>query len=227
MTTPLGFVHIIESPSADDLLDGRTEGRILSEILDLAGIPYCYSLVTNLETFDRALDERLLDAFEEYQLPPILHLSMHGDKNGIVLSDNTVLAWDGLRELLTPLNNEMEGELLICMSSCFGSSGSRMAMHEDTAQPFWALVGNKHSVSWEDAAVAYVTFYHLLFKGIPVEECVDRMKLASNDNNFGVWSGHEIKADWTERMKKMDRKQLLKRLRATGRKIRQRIASTN
>jgi hypothetical protein len=30
-----GFVHVIESPSADELLDGRTEGRVLGEALVL------------------------------------------------------------------------------------------------------------------------------------------------------------------------------------------------
>ena len=221
MTLQLGFVHIIESPSANDLLDGRTEGRALSEILSLAKIPHFYSLATSWETFNTALDTRLIKAYDHFQQPPILHLSMHGDQEGVGLTDNTFISWAELQELLTPLTNAMQGGLLICMSSCFGSSGCRMAMHEGTAQPFWALVGNNYSVSWEDAAVAYVTFYHLLFKGIPVEQCVDRMKSASNDHNFEVWSGHEVKAVWTEHMRKLRIEQLSQRLRAAGQQIRQ------
>jgi hypothetical protein len=226
MNMQSAFVHIIESPSANDLLDGRTEGRSLSEILNLAGTPYCYNLVTNLETFDIALNKRLLDAFKKgkCQLAPILHLSMHGDENGIALTDDTVLSWDNLRELLTPLNNEMEGGLLICISSCFGSNGIKMAMH-DTDQPFWALVGNNSSVSWEDAAVAYVTFYHLFFKGILVEQCVERMKWASNDNRFDCWSGHEVKANWTEYTARFRQKRDSELIRRAGQVARQRINS--
>lgn len=226
MTTQSGFVHIIESPSADDLLDGRTEGRALSEVLNLAEIPYYYNLVTNLETLSTALDTRLIEAFEYFkQQPPILHLSMHGNQDGVVLTDNTFILWADLQALLAPLTNAMQGELLICMSSCFGSTGCRMAMHEGADQPFLALVGNNNSVLWEDAAVAYVTFYHLLFKGIAIDECVKRMKLASNDNNFAVWSGHEVKAVWTEHMKRLRREQLLQHLPTVGQEFRQRVAS--
>ncbi|MEG3876701.1 hypothetical protein QT972_04850 [Microcoleus sp. herbarium7] len=225
MTIQSGFVHIIESPSADDLLDGRTEGRALSEVLNLAKIPYCYNLAINLETFNAALDTRLIEAFEYFKQPPILHLSMHGNQDGVVLTDNTFISWANLQTLLAPLTNAMEGGLLICMSSCFGSTGCLMAMHRDADQPFWALVGNNNSVSWEDAAVAYVTFYHLFFKGIPVEECVERMKLASNDHNFVVWSGHEVKAVWTEYMKRLRREQLLQRLRTAGQEVRRKTAS--
>jgi hypothetical protein len=225
MTVQLGFVHIIESPSANDILDGRTEGSALSEILNLAKIPHSYNLVTNLETFSLALSTRLLEAFNIWKLPPILHLSMHGDEQGVGLTNDTALSWDNLRELLAPLNNEMGGGLLICMSSCFGSNGIKMAMHESTDQPFWALVGNNSSVSWEDAAVAYVTFYHLFFKGIPVAQCVERMKWASNDDRFEWWSGHEVKASWTEYTAKFRQKTDSELIRRAGQIARQRVNS--
>jgi hypothetical protein len=196
MTTPL-FVYIIESPSAEDLLEGRAEGRALSEVLALAGIPYSYNLVTNLETWNIALGSRLQDADNCYPgRVPILHLSLHGNERGVALTDDTVFLWNQLKKELTPLNNKMEGSLLICMSSCFGAYGRRMARDNSTDNPFYALVGSSNKVSWPDAAVAYVTFYHLLFKGISIDECVEKMKLASHNNDFGVWRGSEIKDTW-------------------------------
>jgi hypothetical protein len=196
MTTPL-FVYIIESPSAKDILEGRAEGRALSEVLDLAGIPYSYNLVTNSETWNIALGTRFQEAVNYYPgRVPILHLSLHGNESGVALTDDTVFSWNQLKKELTPLNNKMEGSLLICMSSCFGAYGRRMAVDNSTDNPFYALVGSSNKVSWQDAAVAYVTFYHLLFKGISVDECVKKMKLASNNNDFGVWWGSEIKETW-------------------------------
>lgn len=211
-----GFVHIIESPSADDLLDGRTEGRVLGEALRLAEIPHSYNLPTTVQAFRKALHDRLLDAWKHHQQPPIVHLSMHGNNDGVALTDGTFLSWTDLRHSLAPLTNAMQGGLLICMSSCFGSSGCRMAMHDESDQPFWALVGNAGSASWSDAAVAYVTFYHLFFKGIPVKECVDRMKMASNDTNFMLWSGREVKASWVEHVQKFRREQIAAALRGTA-----------
>jgi hypothetical protein len=208
MTLLPAFVHIIESPSPDDLLNGRTEGRVLNEILNLANIPHCYNLATTKQTLYTALEARLNEASKKFQKYPILHLSMHGNKNGISLTDNTFLPWADLQAMLTPLNNFLKGELLICISSCFGSYGCEMAMNEDKDEPFWALVGNNYTVSWEDAAVAYVTFYHLLFKNTLAEESqvreyVDYMKLASKDNNFEVWWGRTIKTAWAKHIKEL------------------------
>jgi len=87
-----------------------------------------------------------------------------------------------------------------------------MAMHEEKDYPFWALVGNSQSALWSDAAVAYITFYHLFFKGIAVEQCVDRMRVASGDDNFMVFTGQSLKADWTSLMEKSRRDALVQAL---------------
>jgi hypothetical protein len=88
-----------------------------------------------------------------------------------------------------------------------------MAMHEENDQPFWALVGNATSALWADAGVAYITFYHLFFKDIPVEQCVERMRLASGDNNFMIFSGYAVKADWAAHIAKVRREQLAEAVR--------------
>jgi hypothetical protein len=208
-----GFVYVIESPSDSDLLDGRTEGRSLCEALRLAEIPHWYSLVTTSATFTESIGHRLLDALTRFNEPPIIHLSMHGNNEGVALTIGEFLSWDNLRTSLAPLTNAMNGGLLICMSSCFGSSGCRMAMHEETDQPFWALVGNSGSAQWADAGVAYITFYHLFFKDIPVEECVKRMQLASGDGNFIVFTGQAVKEVWAAHISKVRREQLAEAVR--------------
>jgi hypothetical protein len=191
-----GFVYVIESPSAEDLLADRTEGRVLVGALDLAQIPRWYSLVVNRKILQHTLGARLSEAWRHLQKPPVVHLSMHGNQNGVGLTSGESLSWDDLRLLLAPLNNAMQGGLLICMSTCFGSSGCRMAMFDGTDMPFWALVGNAGSRSWSDAAVAYVAFYHQFFKGTQIPNCVDAMKMASGDANFGWYSGQQTKDQW-------------------------------
>lgn len=208
-----GFVYVIESPSDADLLDGRTEGRSLCEALKLAEIPHWYSLVTTSKTFEESIGTRLSEALSLFNQPPIIHLSMHGNNDGVALTNGEFLSWENLRKSLAPLTNAMNGGLLICMSSCFGSSGCRMAMHEEKGHAFWALVGNSASALWADAGVAYITFYHLFFKDVSVEQCVERMRLASGDNNFMVFSGHAVKADWAAHMEKIRREQLAEAVR--------------
>lgn len=76
-----------------------------------------------------------------------MHLSMHGSQDGVELTNGGFLSWHDLRGLLLSLNRAMQGGLLICMSTCFGSAGCRMAMYEDNEPTFWALVGNTDLVT--------------------------------------------------------------------------------
>lgn len=192
-----GFVYVIESPAPYDLLDGRTEGKVLTEALGLAGIPYWYSLACDKATLLEALGNRLGEAGRYHKgKSPILHLSMHGRQDGILLTNGQFISWDNLRGLLLPLIRAMQGGLLVCMSSCFGNSGCRMAMYADNEPHFWALVGNNASPTWADAAIAYVSFYHLFFKGVKINICVESMNIASGDHNFMLNIGAETKAGW-------------------------------
>ena len=212
---PKAFVYVIESPSDIDLLDGRTEGRSLCEALKLAEIPHAYTLITTKNALKVSLKERLIETLEKYpNQSPVLHLSMHGNNEGISLTDTAFIKWSELREILAPLTNGMEGGLLICMSSCNGSAGLSMAMHEDKDHPFWALVGNTQTTVWADAAIAYITFYHWFFKGGTVKECVERMRAASGDENFISQYGQSIKQDWAAFMAATRRQVLIAALRS-------------
>ena len=204
------FVHIIESPSDQDLLDGRTEGRSLCEALRLANIPGWYSLATTRRTFQDCLNNRLIEAHDHFGKTrmPILHLSMHGNRQGVALTDNTFIGWEELKRCLQPLNNALQGGLLICLSACFSVSGIRMAMFEGNDHPFWGLVGHPDSAEWADAALAYTTFYHRLFKGANVDEAVIAMHAASGDARFMWFRGHDLKNDWVKDREEERKRQL-------------------
>jgi hypothetical protein len=115
----------------------------------------------------------------------------------------------------------MQGGLLICMSSCFGASGCRMAMYSDNEPPFWALVGNTGNTPWADAAVGYVTFYHLFFKGTGVAQCVPAMRVASGDPNFLLVSGPEAKANWLAFVQKQTPAQFSQNLQQAAQQVQQ------
>ena len=151
--------------------------------------------------FHKAITDRLYEAIHQFpNKVPILHLSLHGRMDGVELTNGDFLTWVDLQRSLVPLNNAMKAGLIICMSSCDGAAGIRMAMNEDSNKPFWALIGNSASPQWDDAAVAYVTFYHQIFKDQSLEQAVEAMKIASGDENFLYFSGHEVKEDWVSYM---------------------------
>jgi hypothetical protein len=196
---PGAFVHIIESPSNFDLLDGCSEGRLLGEALKIAEIPFEYSLATDEETLLEAVEARTIEAVKRFKAFPIFHLSMHGNRDGIQLTSREFITWNRLREILLPTMRAMEGNQLICMSSCGGAHAALMAQNEqlDHTQPnYWALIGHCGSPIWSDAAIAYSTFYHLFFKGIAIQDCIEAMRIASGDPNFHSFSGAGVRANW-------------------------------
>ena len=192
------FVHIIESPNDIDILEGTRQGLALGESLGLAKIPYCYNLVTTKQSFKIALYQRLSQAMNDYPAHfPILHFTMHGNQKGIQLTNETFITWLELYNYLMPIKQQIkqqyDASLLICMSSCYGSFASSMAQNQYYSS-FNFLVGNKNEVFWNDATVAYITFYHFLFKNNrSIYDCVERMKLASDNNDFELWNGEEMR----------------------------------
>ncbi|GAB1544609.1 hypothetical protein NUACC21_72850 [Scytonema sp. NUACC21] len=188
------FVYIIESPSNEDIENGRIEGKVLTEYFKLGGdIPYSYNFVTNRGQLAEALTSHLIQACENFQGIPILHFSMHGSKGGIHLT-NDFISWHELRILLLPLLQELNIFLIICMSTCFGIHGCQMAMYLDNKPSFYALIGNNTKVSFKDAIMAYQSFYHRLFKGgTTFHDCVEAMKSASGNNNFDYVLGENIR----------------------------------
>jgi hypothetical protein len=201
MSTSLGqrFVHIIESPSANDLLDDRTEGRLLKESLKLAEIPTSYRLASSRETLSKALYRGLIDDLKKRpnNSLPILHLSAHGNKEGIVLTNEEFVSWEDLRTLLVPINKVFAGSLIFCLSACEGYGAVRSAMNHSKELPYFALVSHLGATAWADAAIGFSTFYHLLLKkNKSINDILPAMRLAAGDDGFVCKLGEETRQDW-------------------------------
>ena len=175
------FVYIIESPSAPDLYHGRSEGARLVETLKLDGIACVSRTAINRTAFMAALRIGLPEEMKLFpDRIPLIHLSAHGSEEGIQLSSDEVMTWDELRDQLVPINQSLNGNLLLFMSACQGYSACQMAMRDgDGPHPFLGMVGSPHSPMWSDTAIAYLTLYHLLAKGKTIPEAVSAMKVVS------------------------------------------------
>jgi hypothetical protein len=194
------FLQIIESPSPDEIFDGRTEGSLLRAALTIAEIPYCYNIAVNRKKFFDALRLFLERREQDRDALQILHLSMHGNREGVAFTDDSpsktsFLTWRELGEVFTHI---AQGELVVCMSSCYGYSGCRMAMSDGGTIPFLALVGNDELVNLDDAAIAYSAFYHRLFKRDGIPAAVDAMQRASGNFKFQSISGEDARRKWKQ-----------------------------
>ena len=197
------FVYIVESPSAPDLYHGRSEGARLAETLKLDGISCVTRTAINPLAFVAAIRLGLPEAMKTFtDHYPVIHLSAHGGEHGVQLSSGDFISWHRLRDLLTPLNQSLNGALLLCMSSCQGYSAVQMAMQEgDAPHPYLAVIGNWGTPTWSDTAVAYLAFYHLLAKGRKVPESVEAMRAASGNNDWGVETADNSKKGYLEYLK--------------------------
>jgi hypothetical protein len=194
------LVYVVESPSAPDIYHGRSEGDLISRALSLNAIP----CVTRTAIMPVAFSAALKVGFPEVMGAhpgrlPILHLSAHGGKSGIQLSNGELVPWTALRDLILPINTSLGGALLLCMSACEGYSACQMAMQVDDApHPYFAIVANFGSPTWSDTAVAYSAFYHRLSKGATVVESVEAMRIASGDARWVSETAEEARQSYVE-----------------------------
>ena len=201
-------VHIIESPSPTDFLEGRQEGDALYRILKLGGIAVTepQTVITG-DVFRKVIGDLTAHFTKAGMVPPlpILHISAHGDENGIAFSaPNEILKWEDLGNILQPLSAAIGGNLLVCMSSCYGHSGYKMA-RRITTHPFHTLIGPTADIVWSDTLIAYSTFYHQLFsKSIDIPNAVTSMHTASGlpAGTFQVIHGEDVRKGFLEAINK-------------------------
>jgi hypothetical protein len=187
------LLYIIESQSPRDVFNNVSEGNHLADLLRLTGVQSQYRKVADLEHFLEAATELGTLVEQLGSRPAVLHISAHGSAAGIGLTSGELVEWNHLREVLMPVNAKMEGRLIVCMSSCEGFAGCRMAMAQQRTLPFLGIVGHTGKPTWGDTAVAFHAFYHLYAKGSSVAEAVAGMCAASGDPGFSAILAEEAR----------------------------------
>lgn len=195
------FVYIIESPNPKDLYHKRFEGETLQKTLGLSGIESGHRLTVNKEAFVASFYVGLVEYFRHNTISPIIHISAHGDTEGIELTNEERVNWAELKDLLLPVNNVLNGDLILSLSSCRGSSGCRMSMFKGD-HPFGAVIGSSGSPTWSETNIAYATFYHLFNKGVSISEAINGMKTASGNDTFMLIPSHTARQLYLETIQK-------------------------
>lgn len=196
-------IYIIESQSPQDILDKRMEGIALSNSLNLAGVKNDYYQIVNFQTFERCLSLICKDILENKNnklIAPYIHISAHGDKNGIYLTNNDFLSWEYLSQKTNEINNiigrvERHNISIInyCFSTCEGYYAYKMQDYfEDNL--YTATIGPIEKVDWSDSLIAYITFYHQVFyKAKKAIHAIEIMNNAAGLNDiFKVSTGNGI-----------------------------------
>lgn len=145
-------VYIVESLRPNDEGNGRFEGIFLSHLLRLHGKNPQYRYVRTKGEFETAI-RRFGESRYRY-----LHISAHGDPDGIRLTNQDDVDVEDLAEMLEPY---MKGRRLF-FSSCEVAS-ERLAREVIPFTLCTSVVGPTERIDFHDSAVVWATIYHLVF----------------------------------------------------------------
>lgn len=173
-------VYIIESlRSTDEYFDGES----LHAILNIALIPSKYNWVDTKLDFINELEKFKKSNFR------YLHLSFHGDMDGIVINGEFISNVE-LANILAPVVKKKR----VFMSSCKGSNRN-LAGRLIIESKCQSLVGTPVNLDFDKAALFWPSFYHVnnmmdsarmnqkIISGT-IKKCVDLFRISINYYHF-------------------------------------------
>lgn len=151
-TTAKANVFIIESLTLQDEKRNRFEGQVLSQILHLGGKETLYYYIRTRRELERMLR---VFAKSNYRY---LHLSCHGSKTSLLTTLDEV-TFEELGQICRPyLNNKR-----LFISACAAVNGY-LAAELFPRSGCISIIGPNKDIFFDDAAIAWATFYHMVFK---------------------------------------------------------------
>lgn len=145
-------VFIIESLDFSDEKEERYEGKFLSKILHLGGIPSEYYYIrTQIEL------EKVLEIFEktEYRY---LHLSCHGSEKSIETTIDSI-SFTEFADIITPYLDYKR----LFVSAC-SAAKKELASEIFPYCKCYSIIGFDKEIYFNDAAITWASFYHLILK---------------------------------------------------------------
>lgn len=171
-------VFIIECPNPIDLLQGRNEGKTLEQVCKLVGHEVCCfhpKSKNDLATVCGYISsiDREHDGSDNPDLPICIHISSHGEEDGLFFGKDLV-SWNELSNALESVCTKKsiyKGQNILTISACEAKHQQLTKRIEKTVKENKALRPPKHlfvtaaeDVYWNDAVVAWALFYNKIPK---------------------------------------------------------------
>ena len=170
MPQTVSKVIIVEGPNPLDLLEGRGERSSLEQVCRLFGHHVASFFVRDEAELRQTLTyvasiSRHPGAGSD---PLFVHVSVHGDADGISVGPDTV-SWDDLSEMAVQMYSDLDnyaGPVILVLSAC-GANQQKLTRllkakrdgFEVIHPPEYVFVFTDSTVLWTDAVVAWTIFY--------------------------------------------------------------------
>lgn len=181
-------VHIIESPSHEDLFEGRMEGRALSLALNLHGIPLTHRLVARPAQLLKAIRLARIEHETRFRgYTAAIHLACHASmKSGVQTTNRRSVPWSRLAAEF-PKPGFGEGAWL-CMSACEGLAALLDLAALGGGGIGW-IVGSPSKPVFSETLVGFSTLYYQLHRGgVSFHDALVAMRTASMHAEFQIRS---------------------------------------
>jgi len=149
---------IAESVSPEEFYNRDWEGHVAEEIVRLLDGKASYRIVLNTDLLCRAIKAASDNRYD------IFHLSCHGSKKGIRLTDNTRLSWAELADCFQKADATPKALIL---SSCVGGDGGIARAFEERKRRPQVIFGaeaddDEHLLTFPTACISWPILYTIL-----------------------------------------------------------------
>lgn len=171
-------VFIIECPNPLDLLQDRNEGRSLEQVCKLVGHevasfhPKSKTDLVTLCKYISSIDSEH-DSTDNPDLPICLHISSHGEEDGLLFGQD-LISWNELLEALEPVCTKKSiytGDKILTISACDAREQrltekivKKWKVNKAFQPPKHLFFTADEDVYWKDAVVAWALFYNKIPK---------------------------------------------------------------
>lgn len=148
-------VFIIESLKLEDEKKKWFEGKILADMLNLSEKNCIYYYIRTKKEFIEILDEFYMSDYR------YLHLSCHANRK-VMATTLDEIKFSELAEILRDIGEDRR----IFLSACSMASIS-LANEVIPKTRCYSILGPSKKIDFDDAAIFWTSFYHLMFKHNP------------------------------------------------------------
>ncbi|MGA3282378.1 MAG: hypothetical protein ABSD50_15525 [Smithella sp.] len=170
-------VFVIESPSPNNLLDGRNEADSIVNISKMFGHKAASFFVKNKNELDSVM-KYITDVDASATDLYCYHFSCHGNDKGIAFGPD-LLNWVSFAKAILPIlkNKSLKDKSIIIISAC-GANEQKLTrkisklddeVKKHISPPSYIFVYDEKKVPWSDALLSWTILYHQLGKVKKIE----------------------------------------------------------
>lgn len=154
--------------------DERTGINLYGSLCGMFGdqtAEYCY--VTNPGDFFCILD-RIKHRTKNSGLMPIIHIEVHGKKEGICLEDRQAIIWNDIFRPFREINLAAGNNLMVVLAACYGLSLRNIFAEAGIERaPVYAVLGPDREVEPFEIKTFFKDFYKKLFDSLNPAEALN------------------------------------------------------